>query len=247
MAATELAAREGLEATLQGKEQLIETLRSAATDIEAQLAKSRGACDELSVVKAELQETCHQAQLANSVLEQKLDEQARRIQEEAQRAAAREQELSSRYAEAKQASEAREAAMEGRLIETEARLDDARLEGTSMMEQIAELKAAVASELRAQEELKKQHQRALADQAAVLDGERKARQEEQQQHAAALSAAESKARAEALARRTADARADCAGVVESLINGVENSLKIKQFREQLVRFLQLYMTPKASL
>ena len=90
--ATELVAREGLEATLQGKEQLIETLRSAATDLEAQLAQSRSVCDELSAAKSELQEKCHQAQLANSVLEQKLDEQARRVQEETQRAAAREQE-----------------------------------------------------------------------------------------------------------------------------------------------------------
>lgn len=239
IAATECAAREGLEATLQGKEQLVETLRNAATDLEEQLAKSRGVCDELSIAKSELQEKCHQAQLANSLLEQKLDDQARRAQEETQRAAAREQELNNRYAEAKQASESREAAMEGRLMETEARLDDARLEGTSMMEQIAELKAAVASELRAQEELKKHHQRALADQAAVLDGERKMRQEEQQQHAAALSAAESKARAETKARRDADARADCAGVVESLINGVEKELQMKKYKEQLVRFLNL--------
>ena len=239
IAATECAAREGLEATLQGKEQLVETLRNAATDLEEQLAKSRGVCDELSIAKSELQEKCHQAQLANSLLEQKLDDQARRAQEETQRAAAREQELNSRYAEAKRASESREAAMEGRLMETEARLDDARLEGTSMMEQIAELKAAVASELRAQEELKKHHQRALADQAAVLDGERKMRQEEQQQHAAALSVAESKAKAETIARRDADARADCAGVVESLIHGVEKELQMKKYKEQLVRFLNL--------
>ena len=234
-AATERAAREGLEATLQGKEQLIETLRATITDLEAQLAKSQEVCDELNAAKSELQETCHHAQVANSVLEQKLDEQGRRLQEETQRAVSREQELNSRYAEAQQASEAREAAMEGRLMEAEARLDDARLEGTSMMEQIAELKAAVASELRAQEELKKLHDRALADQASILAGERTARHEEQQQHAAALSAALSKARAEALARQAADARADCAGVIESLINGVENSSKMTQFRQQLVR------------
>ena len=49
-AATELAAREGLEATLQGKEQLIETLRATTTDLEAQLAKSQGTCDELAWV-----------------------------------------------------------------------------------------------------------------------------------------------------------------------------------------------------
>jgi hypothetical protein len=103
-----------------------------------------------------------------------------------------------------------------------------------MMEQIAELKAEVASELRAQEELKKQHDRALAEQQAILDDERRARQEEQQQNAAALAAAAAQARAEALARQAADGRADCAGVMESLINGVENSVKIKQFREQLV-------------
>lgn len=102
------------------------------------------------------------------------------------------------------------------------------------MEQIAELKAEVASELRAQEELKKQHDRALAEQQAILDDERRARQEEQQQNAAALAAAAAQARAEALARQAADGRADCAGVMESLINGVENSVKIKQFREQLV-------------
>ena len=231
---------------MQGKEQLIETLRATATDLETQLAKSQGTCDELSAAKSELQERCHQAQLAHSLLEQQLGEKGRRLQEETDRAAAREQELNSRFAEAKQASEAREAAMEGRLIESEARLDDARLEGTSMMEQIAELKAAVASELRTQEQLKKQHERALADQAAVLENERQARLEEGQQHAAALSAAMSKARSEAIARQAADDRAACAGVIESLINGVENGVKIKQFREQLVSFMRLCKNAEAT-
>lgn len=235
-----MAAREGLEAILQGKEQLIETLRTTITDLETQLAKSKGTCDELSLAKSELQEVCHQSQVANSVLEQQLGEQGRRLQQETERAASREQELESRYAEAKQSSEAREAALEGRLMEAEARLDDARLEGTSMMEQIAELKAAVASELRAQEELKKQHERALAHQAAILDDERKARYSEQQQQLAAVSQARAEARTQALRRQDADTRADLASVVESLINGVENSVKSKKFREQLVSYWHVY-------
>jgi hypothetical protein len=126
--ATELAAREGLEAVLQGKEQLVETLRASTADLETQLAKSQAACDELSTAKATLQESCHQTEMAKGVLEQQLGELGRRLTDETERAASREQELNSRYLEAKQASEVREAALEGRLMEVEARLDDARLE-----------------------------------------------------------------------------------------------------------------------
>ena len=50
---------------MQGKEQLIETLRATITDLEAQLAKSQEVCDELNAAKSELQETCHHAQVAN--------------------------------------------------------------------------------------------------------------------------------------------------------------------------------------
>lgn len=256
---TEVAARQGLEAVVQGKEQLVEqvhmqsspqldiqdmsdsllvffrTLQGTISALEGQLDKSREAFDELSAGNAELQETCHNTEMAKGVLEQQLGEAGRRLEVEATRAASREAELSTRYEQAERASESREAGLESRIMEAEARLDDVRLESNAMAEQIGELKQAVASEQMAQQQLRTEHAGVLVRWQAAFNGERSAKQQVEERCAAEVAAAVGQVRAETLARQQAEGAATCASVMESLINGVENTVKIKQFMEQLVR------------
>ena len=87
----------------------------------------------------------------------------------------------------------------------------------------------------AQQQLRTEHAGVIGQWQAAFDGERSAKQQVEERCAAELAVAAGQVRAETLARQQAEGAAACAGVMESLINSVEETVKIKQFMEQLVR------------
>ena len=236
----EVAKRQGLEAVVAGKEELVETLQTRADDLDAKLQKAEEQCEQEREANTKLE-------LCRGRLEQQVAEAQRNSEQEKARAEQREAELNVRFDEAKAEATAREELGRRNLLEAEARLDDSRVESQAMAEQIGELKAAVASEKQNQEAMRQQHEAALAAQRRELDGEMQARQQVEADAAAAAAAAAAALRAEAAARVAADARADCACVVESLVNGVEAQLADATFEQQLKRVSEERNAVKAQL